>query len=117
WAAEKSDLNIDEGKSVKSALSFMKGKAAEWATGLMENTLEHDREEAKWAKWENFERDFKARWAPGDDKQVALEELQKFQQGKQRVTAYWAKFAELAQRAGIKDEETKTRFIVGLNPE
>ena len=93
---------------IRTVLSYMQDDAALWATPAMEDiTLGHTPFNND---WNEFRRQFKARFESVDEAVDAKERLRKLWQGTLTVPEYAARFSELAGRTGYSGADLRDRF-------
>ncbi|KAG2008145.1 hypothetical protein CC2G_013607 [Coprinopsis cinerea AmutBmut pab1-1] len=130
WASnQRQPLQDTAGKRndrawISSALSFMQGDAANWASRFLQQIVDHDAAEEKdkaskpWpfnGSWPEFTTQFNARFQPADDKEAAQQELDNLAQGRSSVAQFAAKFQEVFARTGLSEEDGMSKFKRKLN--
>ncbi|KAG2022266.1 pyranose dehydrogenase [Coprinopsis cinerea AmutBmut pab1-1] len=130
WASnQRQPLQDTAGKRndrawISSALSFMQGDAANWASRFLQQIVDHDAAEEKdkaskpWpfnGSWPEFTTQFNARFQPADDKEAAQQELDNLAQGRSSVAQFAAKFQEIFARTGLSEEDGMSKFKRKLN--
>jgi hypothetical protein len=114
WADGIPALASDDQKRIKSAISFLEGDAAIWATPISENISQVANKVANVAlaypTWTGFRDAFKGRFETVDAVIDAKQALKYLWQGKNTVAAYTATFKQYASRTGYSDRDLRDRF-------
>ncbi|KAL0062248.1 hypothetical protein AAF712_010878 [Marasmius tenuissimus] len=118
WAIQEKVLQhstekgqLDEQKTIQSALSFCEGKAGAWAAyyliqankvALKELPEDHLPFRGRWAQ---FEQSFKVWFGAANEKADAIEILTNLKQGNKTATLYSQEFKEAAMKTGLSDKD------------
>ncbi|KAF5356504.1 hypothetical protein D9757_014231 [Collybiopsis confluens] len=98
---------------VKSAISFLEGDAAIWATPIAENISAHTSNHnvpLTYPNWADFRAAFTARFKTADPVTDAKNMLKALYQGKNSVAAYAATFKQYSERTGYSDTDLRDKF-------
>lgn len=112
---QNGDPRVDEAKMIASALSFMQGKAAQWARPHVKNIANgqavfHNR-------WTEFETAFQAKFEPIDAVSEAKSVILGLRQDKRDFNSYLAEFEMWSPRTGWSNQDLFDRLKSGLNSE
>ncbi|KAF5385448.1 hypothetical protein D9757_005320 [Collybiopsis confluens] len=111
WAQGIPNLRALTGnKPVKSAISFLEGDAAIWATPIAENISAHTSNNnvpLTYPDWADFRAAFTARFETADPVTDAKNMLKALYQGKNSVAAYAATFKQYSERTGYSDTDLR----------
>ncbi|KAF5355378.1 hypothetical protein D9757_014592 [Collybiopsis confluens] len=100
-------------KPVKSAISFLEGEAAIWATPIAENISAHTSNNniaLTYPNWVDFKAAFIARFETADPVTDAKTMLKTLYQGKNSVASYAATFKQYSGRTGYSDVDLRDKF-------
>ncbi|KAF5337777.1 hypothetical protein D9757_015448 [Collybiopsis confluens] len=100
-------------KPVKSAISFLEGDAAIWATPIAENISAHTSNNnvpLTYPNWADFRAAFVARFETADPVTDAKRMLKALYQGKNSVASYAATFKQYSDRTGYSDVDLRDKF-------
>jgi hypothetical protein len=104
----------DYKKRITSAISFLEGDAAIWATPFSEaihaSSAQNSNVAYPFAAWADFEVAFKNRFETTDATTDAKETLRRLYQGKSTVGQYAATFKQYSTRTGYSPEDLRDRF-------
>lgn len=104
----------DYKKRITSAISFLEGDAAIWATPFSEaihaSSAQNSTVAYPFAAWADFEVAFKNRFETTDAITDAKEMLRRLYQGKSTVGHYAATFKQYSTRTGYSQEDLRDRF-------
>jgi len=124
WALEEGrPLNVDRVRAdkvwINSALSYMQGEAATWASQYLQAIQLHTENSAnKWpfdgGDWTKFLEALRLRFQATNDADAAQRELTTITQGKKTVAEYAARFQQVASRTGYSDADLMSRFKANL---
>ncbi|KAF5346786.1 hypothetical protein D9757_015495 [Collybiopsis confluens] len=98
---------------VKSAISFLEGEAAIWATPIAENISAHTSNNnvaLTYPTWADFKAAFIARFETADPVTDAKTMLKTLYQGKNSVASYAATFKQYSGRTGYSDVDLRDKF-------
>ncbi|KAF5389425.1 hypothetical protein D9757_004406 [Collybiopsis confluens] len=98
---------------VKSAISFLEGEAAIWATPIAENISAHTSNNniaLTYPNWVDFKAAFIARFETADPVTDAKTMLKTLYQGKNSVASYAATFKQYSGRTGYSDVDLRDKF-------
>ncbi|KAL0061596.1 hypothetical protein AAF712_011565 [Marasmius tenuissimus] len=128
WAIQEKVLQhptekdqLDERKTIQSALSFCEGKAGAWAAYylIQANKVALGELPADQfpfgGRWAQFEESFKVRFGAANEKADAIEILTNLKQGNKTATLYSQEFKEAAMKTGLSDADLRIRDHKGLN--
>ena len=119
WSQGISSLRGRNEERIKSAISFLEGDAAIWATPISENISNVNNNVAGasfiYPTWNLFKEAFKARFETVNPVVDAKEALKGLWQGKNTVAAYAAAFKQHASRTGYSDPDLRDRFYQHLS--
>lgn len=108
----------DEEKRIKSAISFLEGDAAIWATPISENISQVAGNvpgvTLLYPTWNTFRDAFKGRFETVNAEVDAKQALKYLWQGKNSVASYAATFKQYASRTGYSDKDLRDRFYEHL---
>ncbi|KAF5392585.1 hypothetical protein D9757_002098 [Collybiopsis confluens] len=108
WAQGIPNLRALTGNEpVKSAISFLEGDAATWATPIAENISAHTSNRnvpLTYPNWADFRAAFTARFETADPVTDAKKH------GKNSVAAYTATFKQYSERTGYSDTDLRDKF-------
>ncbi|KAF5349743.1 hypothetical protein D9757_014551 [Collybiopsis confluens] len=114
WAQGIPNLRALTGNEpVKSAISFLEGDAAIWATPIAENISAHTSNNnvpLTYPDWADFRAAFTARFETADPVTDAKNMLKALYQGKNSVAAYAATFKQYSERTGYSDTDLRDKF-------
>ncbi|KAF5337558.1 hypothetical protein D9757_015394 [Collybiopsis confluens] len=114
WAQGVPNLRALTGnKPVKSAISFLEGDAAIWATPIAENISAHtlnNNVALIYPDWANFKAAFVARFETADPVTDAKTMLKALYQGKNSVASYAATFKQYLDCTGYSDLDLRDKF-------
>ncbi|KAF5391698.1 hypothetical protein D9757_002335 [Collybiopsis confluens] len=114
WAQGIPNLRALTGnKLVKSAISFLEGDAAIWATSIAENISAHTSNNnvpLTYPNWADFRTVFTAHFETADPVTDAKNMLKALYQGKNSVAAYAATFKQYSERTGYSDTDLRDKF-------
>ncbi|KAF5370421.1 hypothetical protein D9757_013144 [Collybiopsis confluens] len=114
WAQGIPNLRALTGNElVKSAISFLEGDAAIWATPIAENISAHTSNNnvpLMYPDWADFRAAFTARFETADPVTDAKNMLKALYQGKNSVAAYAATFKQYSERTGYSDTDLRDKF-------
>lgn len=114
WAHQVPSLWNDNEKRIKSAISYLEGEAAIWATPISGNISNVDRgvpgATLAYATWEDFKNAFKGRFETVDAEVDAKMILKRLWQGRNTVAAYASAFKQYASRTNYSDGDLRDRF-------
>ncbi|KAF5346636.1 hypothetical protein D9758_013204 [Tetrapyrgos nigripes] len=109
WAGEQRDIAGNEGKMIRSALSFMQGEAGIWAVPYIEEAMAYNRTNQTVnlfnGTWSIFVEAFKAQFGSLDEQADARDAIEGLVQGKQTVVKYIQVFRDLGQSTDYSDED------------
>ncbi|KAF5362986.1 hypothetical protein D9757_014800 [Collybiopsis confluens] len=118
WAQGIPNLRALTGNEpVKSAISFLEGDAAIWATPIAENISAHTSNNnvpLTYPDWADFRAAFTARFETADPVTDAKNMLKALYQGKNSVAAYAATFKQYSERTGYSDTDLRDKFYEHL---
>ncbi|KAF5358892.1 hypothetical protein D9757_014500 [Collybiopsis confluens] len=118
WAQGIPNLRALTGNEpVKSAISFLEGDAAIWATPIAENISAHTSNNnvpLMYPDWADFRAAFTARFETADPVTDAKNMLKALYQGKNSVAAYAATFKQYSERTGYSDTDLRDKFYEHL---
>lgn len=107
WSHQIPSLRSDDEKRIKSAISYLEGEAAIWATPISENISNVDRgvlgATLAYRTWDSFKDAFKGRFETVDAEVDAKAILKKLWQNKNTVAAYASAFKQYASRTNYSD--------------
>ncbi|KAL0060525.1 hypothetical protein AAF712_012683 [Marasmius tenuissimus] len=128
WAIQEKVLQhptekdqLDEQKTIQSALSFCEGKAGAWAAYylIQANKVALGELSADQfpfgGRWAQFEESFKGRFGAANEKADAIKILTNLKQGNKTATLYSQEFKEAAMKTGLSDKDLQIRDRKGLN--
>ena len=109
WSQGVPDLVADEQKRIQSAISFLEGEAAIWATPIAENISQVVKQMAgitlAYPTWQSFIDAFKARFETVDAVGDAKAMLETLWQGKNTVASYASTFKQYSSRTRYSDTD------------
>ena len=109
WARGVPALANSDQERIKSAISFLEGEAAIWATPISENISQVDAKVPNvtlvYTTWGGFKDAFKARFETVDAVADAKRALENLWQGKDTVASYASMFKQYASRTGYSDTD------------
>ncbi|KAF5378053.1 hypothetical protein D9757_011535 [Collybiopsis confluens] len=118
WAQGVPNLrSLTGNEPVKSAISFLEGDAAIWATPIAENISAHTSNNnvpLTYPDWADFRAAFTARFETADPVTDAKNMLKALYQGKNSVAAYAATFKQYSERTGYSDTDLRDKFYEHL---
>ncbi|KAK7448504.1 hypothetical protein VKT23_013765 [Stygiomarasmius scandens] len=119
WASKQNDLP-EESDVILSALSYMQGDAADWASRFIDQAMKSKQtnSEAKFpfeGKWDTFVQEFKTRFGSLDEEAEARKEIKGMKQGQRTVAQFAQKFQDVGSRTGFSDTDLMERFCNGLS--
>ncbi|KAF5381146.1 hypothetical protein D9757_009454 [Collybiopsis confluens] len=118
WAQGIPNLRALTGNEpVKSAISFLEGDAAIWATPIAENISAHTSNNnvpLTYPDWADFRAAFTAHFETADPVTDAKNMLKALYQGKNSVAAYAATFKQYSERTGYSDTDLRDKFYEHL---
>ncbi|KAF5372732.1 hypothetical protein D9757_011643 [Collybiopsis confluens] len=114
WAQGVPNLrSLTGNEPVKSAISFLEGDAAIWATPIAENISAHTSNNnipLTYPNWADFRAAFVARFETADPVTDAKSMLKALYQGKNSVASYAATFKQYSDRTGYSDVDLRDKF-------
>lgn len=114
WSSGIPSLASDQQNCIKSAISFLEGDAAIWATPISEKISQVGKGTTgvtlAYPTWESFTNTFEGHFETIDAVVDAKQALKYLWQGKNTVTAYAASFKQYASRTGYSDKDLQDHF-------
>lgn len=106
-------LKAEYKKKITSAISFLEGDAAVWATPyseLIHESATDSNVAYPFDTWAEFESTFKSRFETTDATADAKDALHRLYQGRSTVGTYAATFKQYGSRTGYSDQDLRDRF-------